>query len=313
MLRRARSRARRRRRPGGVQNWPQRLNRPCSCAQKDSIAPLPTGQPSAARAAQCRCSRCRSKYSVSVATLGGNGCARCAHHAGRSCRVCNTWVSPPGLGLHAAAKLPRLALVGHDELFHQQTPVVFGFHRLRQPVDHRAFALAPHDSFAGRTGGIAAPVRPAVAPQAASHHDHQRGGGRTRLRGGRRRAGGGLFLGIGRHRREAELLRQARRDLLMRCQPPRPLRRTKPLFRRRLLAVVRGQGHRPQFRVQRQRAAWALAQGGKARRLGRRVVAVGAPALDAPAPGIQPPLPLPLGPASAGPPASSLLFSWQLF
>ncbi len=43
-----------RRRPGSVQNWPPRLKRPCSCPHKDSIAPLPTGQPSAVRGRRSR-------------------------------------------------------------------------------------------------------------------------------------------------------------------------------------------------------------------------------------------------------------------
>jgi hypothetical protein len=45
-------------------------------------------------------------------------------------------------------------------------------------------------------------------------------------------------------------------------QSPRPLLRANPGFRRRLLAVVNPQLDQPQFRVERQRPAFALPQGG---------------------------------------------------
>ena len=126
-----------------------------------------------------------------------------------------------------------------------------------------------------------------------------------------RRHSGGLLIRRGRHRREAQLRGQPGRDLLMRRQPPGSLLGTKPFLRLGILAVIRGQLDQPQFGAQRQGPALAAAQGGKARRLGRRAVAGGGPVLGGPVPGIRPPLPAPPRPALANPQETSILFSWQ--
>ena len=74
-----------------------------------------------------------------------------------------------------------------------------------------------------------------------------------------------------------------------------------------------GQLDQPQFRAQGQGPAFALAQGGKPRRSGRRVVAAVVPAADDLTPGIRPPLHLRRRPRSARPAETFDLLSWQLF
>ena len=124
------------------------------------------------------------------------------------------------------------------------------------------------------------------------------------------RHGRRLRVGSGRRGGEAQLFRKTGRDFLVRGQPPRQLLRTQPLLRLGRAAIAHGQAHLPQFSAQGQRAALALAQGGKPRRSGRRGLAGDGPVLDGLIPGIRPPLPVPSRPASATPPLS-VFFSWQ--
>lgn len=127
------------------------------------------------------------------------------------------------------------------------------------------------------------------------------------------RHGGGLLVGSRRDCGKAKFLGQAGRELLMRRKSPRLLLGAKPFLRLRILAVINRQFDQPQFRAQGQGPAFALAQGGKPRRSGRRVLAAVVRAAGGLIPGIRPPLHVRRRPTSARRSATVDAFSWQLF
>ena len=227
--------------------------------------------------------------------------------------------------IQSPAQFQGCSLPTDDHFVGQQSPVARRSPPLLVPIKHPGLEFVPFH--AGLPAFLLSPARSALAHHPAVHHqDGQRAGRPLRLRLGRDRgqaflrlsfgqrsqalhqlmdrrvahrlldpAGGhlgGFLVGTRGRGRKAEFVGKTRRELLVRLQAPVSLQRTAPLAAEGLLPVINDEFDCSQLAVQRQRAAFALAEGEKPRRIDRQVVAGALAGVGVPIHGPGPRLPV---------------------